>query len=60
MAKHPQISIEVRTTWVLLAMNLCGWLKSKWLLKLLNGAILYRTYRNNKLLSAYRLDIKEL
>ena len=55
-----EINIELRVTWVLLAMKLFSWARSKWLLKLLNGAILYRTYRNNKLLSEYRLDIKEL
>ena len=55
-----EINIELRVTWVLLAIKLFSWVKSKWLLKLLNGAILYRTYRDNKLLSEYRLDIKEL
>ena len=55
-----EINIEMRVTWVLLAMKLCGWLKSKWMLKLLDGAILFRTYGNGKLLSEYRLNIKEL
>ena len=55
-----EINIEMRTTWVMLVMKLCNWLKSKWLLKLLDGAILFRTYRNGKLLSEYRLDIKDL
>ena len=52
-----EINIEMRVTWILLAMRLCGWLKSKWMLNLFDGAILFRTYGNGKLLSEYRLSI---
>jgi len=51
--------IETRITWVVLAVRLCCWLKSKWLLNPLNGALLGRVYVNGKLSREIRLDIEE-
>ena len=60
MANHPIINVEIRTTWIVLAIKLGCWMKSRWLLKMIKGAILFRTYVNGKLLSEFRLDINDL
>jgi len=54
-----EVIVETRVTWVVLAVRLSCWLKSKWLLNPLNGAILGRVYVNGKLSKEIRLDIKK-
>lgn len=48
--------IEIRTTWVWLFLGLC---KNKWILKMLDNAIIVRYYKNGKLTKEYRLEAKK-
>ena len=48
MAQIPKIHIEIRTTWVFLAMRLFTWLRMIRLIKILNSPIIGRTYINGK------------
>ena len=57
MAQEVQINIELRTTWVLLAIRLFSWLRMIRLIRLLNNAIVARTYINGKISSEMRFNI---
>jgi len=60
MAIQPEINIEFRTTWVLLIIKLFCMFPNKWLLKLLNKAIIYRIYVNGKLSQEVSIEIEGL
>lgn len=53
-----KINVETRTTWVLLAIRLCCWLKITRLLRLLNNSIIARVYTNGELSKELRFEIK--
>ena len=57
MAQIPKIHIEIRTTWVFLAMRLFTWLKIIRLLRMLDNAIIARVYCDGKISSEMRFNI---
>lgn len=52
------VNVETRTTWILLAIRLCCWLKTIRLLRLLNNSIIARVYTNGELSNEIKLEIK--
>lgn len=59
MAQIPQINIQLRTTWIMLAFRFFSWLESSRLLRVLDNCIFARIYVDGEFKNELRFNISD-